>query len=464
VAALFRSLGGRSAHPTLPPPFIPVRNLGAGGEGIAWLAQDPRLGRSVVLKRLSSEQQGAQSDWLTIMAGADLPQVPTVYDSLHHGGAQWLVIEYVKGMPLVDLNGIDSPVGLTAWYALAVDLASALAALHKAGLVHGDIAPGNVVIDHHGRARLIDFGQMARSGERLLNAVVPGFRAPETMLGGLLSEATDCYSLGALLHWVLSGAAPELLEQGDGSYRVCCATPDGPMVNLATTLWHCIAALTTPEPTQRITADRVLQRLAEARYELPEGIDGGRQALMGHVFQYGDSAALEPSSPELMTSLDHHRRSGAHLQQRDGEYFPKGLARAMVLLTSLSKPLFAGLTFSAALLILIAVALMGQHSQSADITVLVDSMAITPNTPMPSQLNRTWLIEQLQAGFRESEADAEIQSLTVSLTCQTTYCQLVGEHQRGLDTHWHQVSMVATESAGIWSGLLQDFSRQVAAD
>jgi len=464
VAALFRSNGGRSAQLTLPPPFIPIRTLGAGGEGVAWLAQDPRLGRSVVLKRLSSEQQGAESDWLTIMAGADLPQVPTVYDSLHHEGAQWLVIEYVKGMPLVDLTGMDSPIGLSAWYAVAVDLASALAALHKAGLVHGDIAPGNVVVDHHGHARFIDFGQMARTGERALNAVVPGFRAPETRLGGLLSEATDCYSLGALLHWGLSGATPELLEQGDGSYRVCCATPDGPMVNLATTLWHCTTALTTPEPKQRATADRVVQQLAEARYELPEGIDGGRQVLMGHVFQDDDSAALEPSSPELMTSLDHHRGHGAHRHQRDGGYFPKGLARAMVRSTSWPKPLVAGLTFSAALLILMAVALMGQQRQSTDITVIVDSMAITPNTPMPSQLNRTWLIEQLQAGFLESEADAEVQSLTVSLSCQTTFCQLIGEHQRGLDVHWHQVSMVATESAGIWSGLLQDFSRQVAAD
>jgi hypothetical protein len=73
-------------------------------------------------------------------------------------------------------------------------------------------------------------------------------------------------------------------------------------------------------------------------------------------------------------------------------------------------------------------------------------------------------MQQLQAGFVVSGGEGDAQSLKVSLTCQTTFCQLIGEHQRDLDVHWHQVSMVATESAGVWSGLLQDFSRRVAAD
>ncbi len=457
--------GDNSVHPVLPPPFMPLRALGSGGEGTAWLAQDPRLGRSVVLKRLSPEGQASEWDWLTLMANAELPQVPTVYDCLHYEGAQWLVMEYVQGMPLFELQTPDSGIGPSSWYVIAVDLAGALASIHQAGLVHGDISPGNVVIDRNGRARLIDFGQMAKVGERAVRAAVPGFCAPETVVGGLLSEATDCYALGALLHWGLSGAAPELIDQGDGGYQVCCATPVGPVATLAATLWHCIVMVTAAQP-DRISANRLLQHLVDARYDLPEGIDGSRQALrhsVAHYESFGGApqrAAREIPSPDQLYPLNGHSR---HLTaQPNRNWLVSTMASARTLL--FRKSGLAGLGLVTAALMLSYVTLVGQQSQALDMVVVVDSMAITPNTPMPSQFNRTWLIQQLQAGLVASEGDGGPQSLNVSLTCQTTFCQLIGEHKRDLDVHWHQVSLVATESAGVWSGLLHDFSRRVAAD
>ena len=457
--------GDKPIHPVLPPPFMPLRALGSGGEGTAWLAQDPRLGRSVVLKRLTSEGQTGESDWLMLMANAELPQVPTVYDCLHYEGAQWLVMEYVQGMPLFELQTADSGMGASSWYVIAVDLAGALASIHQAGLVHGDISPGNVVIDRNGRARLIDFGQMAKVGERAGRAAVPGFCAPETMVGGLLSEAADCYALGALLHWGLSGAAPELIDQGDGSYQVCCATPVGPVATLAATLWHCIVMVTAAQP-DRVSANRLLQHLVDVRYDLPEGIDGSRQALRHSVAHYesfgraSQRVALETPSADQSYLLN---RQGQQLTgQPNRNWLVSKMASARTLL--FQKSWLAGLGLVTAALMLSYVTLLGQQSQALGVVVIVDSMAITPNTPMPSQFNRTWLIQQLQAGFVASQGDGDPQSLNVSLTCQTTFCQLVGEHKRNRDVHWHQVSLVATESAGVWSGLLHDFSRRVAAD
>lgn len=457
--------GNESVRPALPPPFMPLRALGSGGEGTAWLAQDPRLGRSVVLKRLASEEQTGEWDWLTLMANADLPQVPTVYDCLHYQGAQWLVMEYVQGMPLFELQTADSGMGPSSWYVIAVDLAGALASIHQSGLVHGDISPGNVVIDRNGRARLIDFGQMAKVGERALRAAVPGFCAPETMVGGLLSEAADCYALGALLHWGLSGTAPELIEQSNGSYQVCCATPVGPVATLAATLWHCIIMVTAAQP-DRISANRLLQHLVDARYDLPEGIDGSRQTLRSCVAHYESFGRATQKAALETPSADHSYLPNRQSQQPTGQPNRNRLVSAMAGVRTLliRKSWLAGLGLVIAALMLGYVTLVGQQSQALGMVVVVDSMAITPNTPIPSQFNRLWLIQQLQAGFVASEGDGDPQSLKVSLTCQTTFCQLIGEHKRDLDVHWHQVSLVATESAGVWSGLLHDFSRQVAAD
>lgn len=457
--------GDKSVGPALPPPFQPLRALGSGGEGTAWLAQDPRLGRSVVLKRLDSEGQVGESDWLMLMANAELPQVPTVYDCLHYQGAQWLVMEYVQGMPLFELQTADSGIGPSSWYVIAVDLAGALAAIHQAGLVHGDISPGNVVIDRNGRARLIDFGQMAKVGERALRAAAPGFCAPETMVGELLSEATDCYALGALLHWGLSGTAPELIDQGDGTYQVCCASPVGPVATLPATLWHCIVEVTAPPP-DRISANRLLQHLVDARYDLPEGIDGSRQTLVGCVAHYESfTRSKQRAAPGKTTANQSYppdQQSQRYTGQPDYKRYISAMASARTLLPQ--KSWLVGLGLASAALMLVYVALAGHQRQAPGMVVVVDSMAITPNTPMPAQFNRVWLMQQLQAGFVVSGGEGDAQSLKVSLTCQTTFCQLIGEHQRDLDVHWHQVSMVATESAGVWSGLLQDFSRRVAAD
>ncbi len=457
---------GAVAQVTLPPPFVLVRALGEGGEGAAWLAHDPRLARLVVLKRLPLAQYANGADWLKLAVSADLPQVPTVYDSLQYKDVRWLVIEYVKGVPLHDLRATDGAIGLASWYAIAVDLAVALTALHQAGVVHGDIAPGNVVIDHSGHARFIDFGQMAKVGERTMNAVVPGYRAPETMGGGVLSEATDCYGFGALLHWGLSGSAPELIEQGDGRYQVCNAAPVGPVATLAATLWQCIAMLTAANPEQRASARVVLQRLREARYDLPEGLDGARQALAHYVSLQAEEDVFLPLSAdgEHLRDNAHSRdpRSHSGAAYHRPAVFAGAIARLRALL--FLRPHYSAMAIMATLLMLIFVVFAGQKIQSPTLEVTVEVIAITPNTPMPSQLNREWLIQQLTLGFNESAKAGDTQFLDLSLSCQTTYCQLLGRHRRGLDVHWHQVSMVATESAGVWSGLLRDFSRRVAAD
>ncbi len=140
--------------------FILVRALGAGGSGSVWLAQDLERGRLVAVKILADEltQDAAavaalqrECDRLRTLDHPNILQVDGLYRSAQH---VWVAMEYVSGGDLTRLRGRSCAEILR----VAVPTAAALAHAHRAGFVHRDVKPANVLLTSDGAPKLTDFG------------------------------------------------------------------------------------------------------------------------------------------------------------------------------------------------------------------------------------------------------------------------------------------------------------------
>ncbi|HEV7980171.1 serine/threonine-protein kinase [Amycolatopsis sp.] len=193
--------------------------IGRGGMGVVWRAQDQVIGRAVALKELrlpeSAEDAGVFQERVLreVRTGGRLndPAVVTVFDVVHEAGSTYIVMELVEAPTLSDLVRRNGP--LPPWQVASIgeQLLSALKAAHDAGIVHRDVKPGNVMVAANGRVKLTDFGiAQAIDDPRLTTAGMivgsPAFMAPERVQGREALPASDLWSLGATLYFAVEGS------------------------------------------------------------------------------------------------------------------------------------------------------------------------------------------------------------------------------------------------------------------
>ena len=194
--------------------------LGDGGFGQVFLAFDPRLDRDValkVLKERNPSERVMERFFREARSAArlDHPNIVAVHDAGFDNGRCWVAFHFVSGRPLNwyrDHHRLDPPTAAR----ILRDLADAVDHAHRQGVLHRDIKPANVLIDDHGRPRLIDFGLARRSDlDSSLTrdgAVVgtPAYMSPEQALGfsKQVDERSDVFSLGVIFFEVLSGQRP----------------------------------------------------------------------------------------------------------------------------------------------------------------------------------------------------------------------------------------------------------------
>jgi serine/threonine-protein kinase len=164
-----------------------------------------RTGRTFVVKRplVGERSSGRAAQSIAregeVLSTVKAPSIVALEAAGELASLPYLAIEHVRGLPLDQLLSRAGPLPELAARAVAIDLASALAALHKAGWVHGDIAPSNVLIDDAGEARLIDFGLAVKTGQKRAEiAGKPGYIAPEAVRAVEASPAEDIYALGVV--------------------------------------------------------------------------------------------------------------------------------------------------------------------------------------------------------------------------------------------------------------------------
>lgn len=200
-----------------------LQQLGQGGMGAVYLAEDSQLGRQVAIK---VPNFGRDSDPIhlerfireaRVAATLDHPNICSVFDVGNFGGVHFISMAFIDGVPLSSMIAKDRSLDERKAATAARKLALALEEAHRKGFIHRDIKPSNVMVNRRGEPILMDFG-LARLIEqadvRLTNSgqVVgtPAYMAPEQVTGDLfaIGPRTDVYSLGVVLFELLTGRLP----------------------------------------------------------------------------------------------------------------------------------------------------------------------------------------------------------------------------------------------------------------
>jgi serine/threonine protein kinase len=190
-------------------------HLGSGASSRVDKARDNVIGRTVALKTfLNDFGPGLEQQFLReaqIIGQLSNPSIVQLYDvGINERGIPFLVMEYVAGKTLED-HLDPSALPLQRACAWAADLAGALALAHRAGIIHGDVKPGNILVTAENKVKLGDFG-IARfasqsSGSGNLRGT-PAYLAPEQIQGEPQDPRSDQFALGIVLYQMVSGVKP----------------------------------------------------------------------------------------------------------------------------------------------------------------------------------------------------------------------------------------------------------------
>ncbi|MEU6789191.1 serine/threonine-protein kinase [Nonomuraea angiospora] len=284
--------------------------LGEGVQGVVYLGVDEQ-GSQAAVKWLRPELagDGAAAERFAREVAAARRVAPfctaKVLDSGVHEGRPYIVSEYVDGLALERAVREDGPRTGPALHRLAIGTATALAAIHQAGIVHRDFNPGNVLLGSEG-PRVIGFG-IARaldvtSGDTTVPVGDSAFLAPEQLLGDPAGPAADLFAWACTIVFAASGAGPFAGGNLPATVqRVLNAEPD--LGRLTGTLRELVAACLSKDPGRRPTAEQVIHRLLEHPTSNPDALHQAAASL-GATPPTGDSspAAGVPSGAPPMGS------------------------------------------------------------------------------------------------------------------------------------------------------------------
>ena len=212
-----------------------LRPLGAGGMAEVWLARraDGAFERQVALKiprlrGMPAETADRFARECRILATLETPNIARLYDAgVDATGVPYIAMEYVQGEPLVawcDARELDTPARIR----LFIQVLDAVSYAHRRQILHRDLKPSNILVTQQGDVSLLDFGvarllQGDADGSSLTqawgHALTPGYASPELLRGEPVDLRSDIYSLGVVLHELLTGVRPgrQLTETTDRS-------------------------------------------------------------------------------------------------------------------------------------------------------------------------------------------------------------------------------------------------------
>lgn len=217
-------LGGR---------YLFERLLGRGGMGVVFKANDTILSRPVAIKVLNEELRynpEAQKIFLAearSLATLKHPNLVSVHDVTTQSDFVFMVTEYVEGRNLDRWLRKQGRLEQSVIISIGAQLAAGLDYMHKKGMIHRDLKPGNVILKDDGAIKVIDFGLARSLDEISIRGTqvrgTPAYMAPEQIRGEVLTPRTDLYQLGITLYELLSGQLP--FPSGDMAYAHVHKTP-----------------------------------------------------------------------------------------------------------------------------------------------------------------------------------------------------------------------------------------------
>ncbi|MFI9784770.1 serine/threonine-protein kinase [Kitasatospora sp. NPDC051984] len=251
--------------------------LGRGGMGTVWRARDEMLDREVAVKELTvshlSEEdleilQSRMKREARAAARIKHPGVITIHDVLEQDGRPWIVMELVDGRALSEVISQDGTLSPREAAEVGLQLVAALHRGHQLGVLHRDVKPANVLIEHGtGRVVLLDFGiakfegamEITRPGDLVGS---PDYLAPERAQGQRPGPASDLWALGATLFHAVEGQSPFRRDSPLGTLTAVVDEPL-PESRRAAALGPVLAALMAKDPAERPGADEATKMLRE---------------------------------------------------------------------------------------------------------------------------------------------------------------------------------------------------------
>ena len=207
-----------------------LSRLGEGGMGVVYKARDTLLSRTVALKALppelvnDPERKRRFVQEAKAASSLNHPNIITVYDIVGDEGVDFIVMEYVAGQTLAEILA-SKRLALDDALKYAVQIASALAAAHGAGVVHRDLKPGNIMVDGQGVVKVVDFGLAKLAARKVLGELsdaqatktdtafgteegailgTVAYMSPEQAEGKPVDGRSDIFSFGALLYELIT--------------------------------------------------------------------------------------------------------------------------------------------------------------------------------------------------------------------------------------------------------------------
>jgi tetratricopeptide (TPR) repeat protein len=250
--------------------------VGRGTSGDVYRAWDTRLDREVALKLLPAARPAAGRPSPIIeegrlLARVDHPNVVHIYGAEQIGDRIGLWMEFVRGETIERAIARDGRFGVADSLRIALELSRAVAAVHAAGLLHRDIKAQNVLRSSSGRIVLMDFGAGRELSNRSATDLTgtPLYLAPEILRGEPASVQSDVYSVGVLIHRMLSGGYPvhagSVAALREAHERGARRPLRAARRDLSTPLARAIDKATNPDPARRQrTVDALASDLAAA--------------------------------------------------------------------------------------------------------------------------------------------------------------------------------------------------------
>jgi len=292
-----------------------IGRIGSGGMADVYRAEDTHLGREVALKVLHS--RFAQDTHFverfrreaSAAAGLQHPNVVSVFDRGRHGDTYYIAMEYLRGRTLKQVIDADAPLPEDAAIDYAIQMLRAAGPAHARGIVHRDFKPHNAILSDDGRLKVTDFG-IARAGVSDITETgsimgTAQYLSPEQAQGQPVGPPSDLYSIGVILHEMLTGRVP---FDGDSAVAIAMqhVTEQPPPLasvrpDASPALGAVLARALAKEPERRFAnAEEFITALEEAR-GVTEGVTARYPAVV--------PAPLPLPEPEPGPLAEERRRS-----------------------------------------------------------------------------------------------------------------------------------------------------------
>lgn len=367
--------------------------VGRGGMGTVWRAHDTVLGRHVAVKRLHPQPHLSEADLATLFertrrearsaARISHPNVVVVHDVVDDEGLPTIVMEYVPSTTLADVIRVHGPVPPQEAARIGLGVLAALRAAHRAGVLHRDVKPANVLLTEDDRVVLTDFGiaQASDTSTLTVTGQLVGsvdFIAPERLAGARPGPEADLWALGATLFQAVDGHSPFLRDSVTETMYAIALGPV-PEVRRAGPLTPLINGLIANKPGERLSAEEAEHLLRTAATTPTAPTAAALYAEPGNLPPKQEPAPAP--EPETETERSHGKRVTAAAEAAPNGPPPRS--------PRWRKPVVLGTAITAAVLIAISLLVTqtlekgGTSAPAADVTTAAGDKTV-PRTPATS--------------------------------------------------------------------------------